>query len=34
MTDIIKNDIIFYNEARIQQKLNTQSPVEYRKLVA
>ncbi|WP_369683899.1 IS3 family transposase [Streptococcus vestibularis] len=32
--DIVKNDIIFYNEARIQQKLNDQSPVEYRKLVA
>ena len=32
--DIVKNDIIFYNETRIQQKLNDQSPVEYRKLVA
>ncbi|WP_354384736.1 IS3 family transposase [Streptococcus salivarius] len=26
--------MIFYNETRIQQKLNDQSPVEYRKLVA
>ncbi|WP_354398049.1 IS3 family transposase [Streptococcus salivarius] len=25
---------MFYNETRIQQKLNDQSPVEYRKLVA
>ena len=33
LTDIIKNYIIFYNETRIQQKLNDQSPVEYRKLV-
>lgn len=33
-TDIVKNYIIFYNETRIQQKLNDQSPVEYRKLVA
>ena len=32
--DIVKNYIIFYNETRIQQKLNDQSPVEYRKLVA
>lgn len=34
ITDIVKNYIIFYNETRIQQKLNNQSPVEYRKLVA
>ena len=34
ITDIVKNYIIFYNETRIQQKLNDQSPVEYRKLVA
>ncbi|MBS6381267.1 MAG: IS3 family transposase [Streptococcus sp.] len=34
MIDIVKNYIIFYNETRIQQKLNDQSPVEYRKLVA
>jgi len=33
ITDIVKNLIIFYNETRIQQKLNDQSPVEYRKLV-
>ena len=33
-TEIVKNYIIFYNETRIQQKLNDQSPVEYRKLVA
>ncbi|WP_414279120.1 IS3 family transposase [Streptococcus australis] len=26
--------MIFYNETRIQQRLNDQSPVEYRKLVA
>lgn len=32
--DIVKNYIIFFNETRIQQKLNDQSPVEYRKLVA
>ena len=32
--DIVKNYIIFYNETRIQQKLNDQSPVDYRKLVA
>ena len=32
--DIVKNYVIFYNETRIQQKLNDQSPVEYRKLVA
>ena len=31
--DIVKNYIIFYNETRIQQKLNDQSPVDYRKLV-
>ena len=34
ITDIVKNYIIFYNETRIQQKLNNQSPVDYRKLVA
>ena len=33
ITDIVKNYILFYNETRIQQKLNDQSPVEYRKLV-
>ncbi|WP_449161096.1 IS3 family transposase [Streptococcus sp.] len=33
MADIVKNYIIFYNETRIQQKLNDQSPVDYRKLV-
>ena len=33
LTDIVKNYIIFYNETRIQQKLNDQSPVEYRELV-
>ena len=33
VTDIVKNYIIFYNETRIQQKLNDQSPVEYRELV-
>ena len=32
--DIVKNYIIFYNETRIQQKLNDQSPAEYRKMVA
>ena len=31
ITDIVKNYIIFYNETRIQQRLNDQSPVEYRK---
>ncbi|WP_368045538.1 IS3 family transposase [Streptococcus vestibularis] len=30
---MVKNYIIFFNETRIQQKLNDQSPVEYRKLV-
>ena len=34
ITEIVKNYIIFYNETRIQQKLNDQSPIEYRKLVA
>ena len=34
MTDIVKIYIIFDNESRIQQKLNDQSPVEYRKLAA
>ena len=33
ITDIVKNYIIFYNETRIQQNLNDQSPVDYRKLV-
>ena len=32
--DIVKNYIIFFNETRIQQKLNDQSPAEYRKMVA
>ncbi|MGT2808125.1 IS3 family transposase [Streptococcus iniae] len=26
--------MIFYNETRIQQRLNDQSPVQYRKLIA
>ncbi|MFA1321082.1 IS3 family transposase [Streptococcus dysgalactiae] len=26
--------ITFYNETRIQQRLNDQSPVQYRKLIA
>ena len=34
VTDIVKNDITFYNETRIQQRLNDLSPVDYRKLVA
>ncbi|MCY7116027.1 IS3 family transposase [Streptococcus mutans] len=34
ITDIVKNDITFYNETRMQQKLNNQSPVQYRKLAA
>ena len=34
ITDIVKNYIIFSNETRIQQKLNDQSPVDYRKLIA
>ena len=34
ITDIVKNYILFYNETRIQQKLNDQYPVDYRKLVA
>ena len=34
ITDIVKNDITFYNEIRIQQRLNDQSPVQYRKLAA
>ena len=33
ITDIGEKYIIFYNESRIQQKLNDQSPVDYRKLV-
>ncbi|WP_374757554.1 IS3 family transposase [Streptococcus vestibularis] len=33
MADIVNNYIIFFNETRIQQKLNDQSPVEYIKLV-
>ncbi|WP_415671043.1 IS3 family transposase, partial [Streptococcus pluranimalium] len=32
-TDIVKNDITFYNETRIQQRLNDLSPVQYRKSV-
>ncbi|MDQ0222341.1 transposase InsO family protein [Streptococcus moroccensis] len=32
--DIVQNYIIFYNEMRIQQRLNDQSPVQYRKLAA
>ncbi|NKZ21231.1 IS3 family transposase [Streptococcus ovuberis] len=32
ITDIVKNYITFYNEMRIQQRLNDQSPVQYRKL--
>ncbi|WP_438832565.1 IS3 family transposase [Streptococcus pluranimalium] len=31
ITDIVKNDITFYNETRIQQRLNDLSPVQYRK---
>ncbi|MGT2809151.1 IS3 family transposase [Streptococcus iniae] len=31
---MVKNYIIFYNETRIQQRLNDQSPVQYRKLVS
>ncbi|MDY3041574.1 IS3 family transposase [Streptococcus pluranimalium] len=34
ITDIVKNYITFYNEIRIQQRLNDQSPVNYRRLVA
>lgn len=34
ITDIVKNYIIFYNETRIQQKLNDLSFVDYRKLIA
>ncbi|HHJ8832552.1 TPA: IS3 family transposase [Streptococcus pyogenes] len=34
MTNIVKNDITFYNETRLQQRLNDQSPVQYRKLIA
>ena len=34
ITDIVKNYIIFYNETRIQQRLNDQSPVDCRNLVA
>ncbi|MCB8556444.1 IS3 family transposase [Streptococcus vestibularis] len=30
---MVKNYILFYNETRIQQKLNDQSPVEYGNLV-
>lgn len=33
ITDIVKNYIIFYNETRIQRKLNDLSPIEYRKQV-
>ncbi|WP_432445516.1 IS3 family transposase, partial [Streptococcus iniae] len=34
ITNIVKNDITFYNETRIQQKVKDQSPVQYRKLIA
>ncbi|RLU90836.1 IS3 family transposase, partial [Streptococcus iniae] len=34
ITNIVKNYIIFYNETRIQQRLNDQPPVQYRKLIA
>ncbi|WP_420826618.1 IS3 family transposase [Streptococcus loxodontisalivarius] len=34
MTDIVKNYITFYNKTRVQQRLNNQSPVDYRKLTA
>ncbi|HGA0487483.1 TPA: IS3 family transposase, partial [Streptococcus agalactiae] len=34
ITNIVKNYITFYNETRIQQRLNDQSPVQYRKLIA
>ncbi|HFI0064487.1 TPA: IS3 family transposase [Streptococcus suis] len=34
ITDIVKNYITFYNETRIQQRLNDLSPVQYRKFVA
>ncbi|ELY5748391.1 DDE-type integrase/transposase/recombinase [Streptococcus iniae] len=34
ITIILKNDMTFYNETRIQQKLKDQSPVQYRKLVS
>ena len=34
ITDIVKNYIIFYNETRIQQRLDDQSPVDYRKLAS
>ncbi|MGT2624074.1 IS3 family transposase [Streptococcus thoraltensis] len=29
-----KSDIIFYNETRIQRKLNDLSPIEYRKQIS
>ncbi|MGT2786037.1 IS3 family transposase [Streptococcus loxodontisalivarius] len=34
ITDIVKNYITFYNKTRVQQRLNDQSPVDYRKLTA
>ncbi len=34
ITTIVKDYIIFYNETRIQQRLNDQSPVDYRKMVS
>ena len=34
ITDIVKKYITFYNKTRIQQRLNDQSPVDYRKLAA
>ena len=34
ITDIGEKYITFYTESRIQQRLNDQSPTEYRKLVA
>ncbi|WP_438947126.1 IS3 family transposase [Streptococcus agalactiae] len=34
MTNIVKNYITFYNETRIQQKLNDLSPVQYRRQIA
>ncbi|WP_415671356.1 IS3 family transposase, partial [Streptococcus pluranimalium] len=34
ITNIVKDYIIFYNETRIQQRLNDQSPVDYRKMVS
>ncbi|WP_283271208.1 DDE-type integrase/transposase/recombinase, partial [Streptococcus dysgalactiae] len=34
VTDIVKNDLTFYNETRLKQRLNDQSPVQHRKLIA